>query len=72
MPEGMVCSAGYRLFYWRLTMPQPLGAPKLLQGLGLVAGSLRPGTTVSNQGETVNRRLGASPSPIEDNYWQKV
>ena len=37
--------------YWRLTMPQPLGAPKLLQGLGFVAGSLRPGKTVSDQGE---------------------
>ncbi len=38
-------------FYWRLTMPQPLGAPKLLEGLGLVAGSLRTGKTVSDQGK---------------------
>ena len=36
--------------YWRLTMPQPLGTPKILEGLGLIAGSLRPQENVQTRG----------------------
>ena len=49
--------------YLYLTMPQPLGASRILEGLGAIAGSLRPGETVTSRSTLMlegMRQLGSN------------
>ena len=43
--------------YIYLTMPQPLGAPKILEGLGAIANSLRQGETVADRAQIFMKSL---------------
>ena len=43
--------------YLQLTKPKPWGVPKIVEGLGLIAGSLRPGENVSHRGNKLMEGL---------------
>lgn len=44
-------------FYMYLAMPQPLGAPKILESLGAIANSLRQGETVADRAQVFMKAL---------------